>query len=79
MNLDNTDVTIGGVRMSAGAAGNVEWAGVAVADDLRRVRAGLTREELLAHCLDGAEDATTIAEWHEYVADLFIAAERTGS
>lgn len=64
-------VTVEGVRLSVEAARNCEYAGVSPADDLDRLRSGeITRDELLAECLDGAEEQDVIAGWHEYVTDL---------
>lgn len=46
-----------------------------VATDLRRLRDGTTPDELLAFCVDGAED-DELASWSEYVDDLVDALEQ---
>lgn len=61
------EITIDGVLMAWGAAANVEAAGVCVAADVSSLRAGKSAATLLAECVDGAEDAGVIADWHDYV------------
>ena len=63
-------VEVEGVRLSRAAAEVAEWAGVNPGDDLARLRAGLTREALLAECLSGAEGHKVESAWAEYVSDL---------
>ncbi len=65
-------VTVEGIEMTAGAAENVRETGISPSDDLERLRSGdLTRETLLAECLDGSEDddlnPTRNADWRAYV------------
>lgn len=67
-------VTIHGVRLGLQAARIVEAVGGNPADDVDRLRAGVSAETLLAECLDGVEDAETEAAWREYVSDVSIAA-----
>jgi hypothetical protein len=70
--MSASEVTIAGVTMSVEAARSVELAGVDVAADLARARAGLTSEELLAECLDGADEAHA-EDWRDYVASIMAA------
>lgn len=58
--------------MSIEAARSVEGAGVDVASDLARVRAGLTSEALIAECMDGA-DAAHAHDWEDYVSSVMAA------
>lgn len=68
-------VTIQGVTMARDAATSVEECGVDVAEDVRRLRSGeITREQLLAECLDGADD-DRVSAWHEYVSAVAMAVE----
>lgn len=74
--LTMTTITIENVKMSIGAAGNVEMVGAHPRADVARVRAGLSRDELLAECLDGCEDEPqTAADWREYVDAVMAAAD----
>ena len=60
-----------GIELSKAAIENVEECGVEVWDDLDQIRAGRwTRETLLEHCLNGA-DEDRVAGWHDYVDALF--------
>jgi hypothetical protein len=61
--------------LTPAARANVRETGADVAEDLRTLRLGTTtRDELLAHCLDGADD-DRIQGWRDYVATLAEAAE----
>lgn len=72
----SNEVTIQGVTMTVAAAQVVEAVSVDVAADVRAIRSGeQTRDELLAECLDGAEDESTRAAWHEYVSAVVAEAE----
>ena len=72
-------ITISGVTMTMGAARNVEATGTNVAGDVARLRSGLSREDLLAECLDGCDDETTAADWREYVSSVSTAAADVAS
>jgi hypothetical protein len=66
------------VKLSPAAQANVEETGIAPMDDVDNVRAGCyTREQLLAHCLDGA-DADRVKGWTEYVDAVMEEAARRG-
>ena len=66
-------IKIAGIEFSAETVGTLEWVGMAtpqsVRADLDRVRRG-DGDQLLAECLEGAEDEQTIAGWRDYVATL---------
>lgn len=64
------------IDLTEGATQNAEWAGIDPADDVRRVRAGLTEEALLDECLRGVEDEAVAADWHEYVDAIMVAASK---
>lgn len=65
---------IEGVKLSFAAAQNVEETGCSPREDIAALQAGtLTRETLLAHCLDGADD-NRVQGWRDYVEDIAIAA-----
>lgn len=68
-------ITIEGVRMSMGAARNVEATNTKPAADVARVRAGLSRRTLLAECMEGCDDPETGDDWREYVDAVMAAAE----
>jgi len=70
-----TNVTIGGATMTIAAARNLEETGTDVAADLAALRAGtMTRDALLAHCLNGA-DEDRVEGWREYVEAVSAAAQ----
>lgn len=63
--------------LSIAAQQNVEETGIDPQDDIDAVRAGrLTRESLLAECLDGA-DADRVQGWNDYVDAVMAAASGT--
>jgi len=78
--MANGDVVIGGVALSADVARRLEMAGMGsreVANDVEALRSGLsTRQQLLAHCVDGCEDATSEVEWAEYVSAVCAIVDR---
>lgn len=57
------------MKLSRAALEAVEETGIDPADDLARLRAGLTIPELLAECLNGADD-DRVEGWLDYVAAL---------
>jgi hypothetical protein len=82
--MANEKYTYGGVKLTRAAAENIESFLNPVAyvqDDLEALGRGVTREQLLDRCLDGAEDDGVIAGWHEYVDALVrhVEAERPRS
>jgi len=61
------------VRIPHEAMRSVEWAGVDVADDIRRIVSGeVTPAALLAECVDGCEPEH-VADWQDYVTAIEIA------
>lgn len=67
-------IVIEGVTMSLAAAQNVEETGCSPRAAIAALQAGLlTREQLLAHCLDGA-DENRVQGWRDYVEGIAIAA-----
>jgi hypothetical protein len=62
------------IKLSIAAQANVEETGCDVAADIEAIRSGEhTRESLLAHCLDGAEQDREQG-WREYVSAVSDAA-----
>ncbi len=74
--MNATHVTIAGVNLYRGAAASVEETGVDPSVDVDRVRRGLSSDELLAECLDGADDDRH-ADWVAYVDAIMLAAAET--
>lgn len=75
--MRNEKIEIDGVVMSRSAAEYVRATGTDVAADLRAILHGRPLEDLLAECLNGAEDggAECVRAWREYVGALKIARE----
>jgi hypothetical protein len=62
------------LKLSPAAAAAVEETGVDPADDVARVCSGkITEDDLLAECLDGADD-DRIQGWRDYVTAVAVAA-----
>lgn len=58
------------IEFTTAALENIEQTGTDFEDDLSRLRSGeVTREQLLAECLDGA-DEDVVEGWEDYVAAL---------
>lgn len=69
-------VRVQGVWMTSGAATNVQETNVDVAYDVAELRAGrVTRQTLLAYCLEGVEDTRRAADWEDYVSAVCLAAD----
>ena len=75
--MDRTDVTLGGVRLALETARTLEVVGMGdteVRADVARLTAGeVTREQLLAECLDGDDDDLA-GDWEDYVSSVVAAA-----
>ena len=75
--MDRTDVTLGGVRLALETARTLEVVGMGdteVRADVARLTAGeVTREQLLAECLDGDGDDLA-GDWEDYVSSVVAAA-----
>lgn len=67
-------INYGGLMLSADAVDNVRETGTVPADDVRRVREGLSAAVLLAECLNGADD-DRVTGWRDYVDAVVTAAE----
>jgi hypothetical protein len=68
-------VTVEGVGMSVEAARSAEAVGCSPREDVEALRSGrITAEQLLAECLEGADDESA---WREYVAAIELAASAT--
>jgi len=66
-------------RFTAAAQANIEETGADVAADIAALVAGTqTSEDLLAHCLDGA-DTDREQGWRDYVEAVALAAEQTSA
>lgn len=64
------------IDMSDAAAANVEETGAPVLADVARLLSGeITEDELLAECLDGADD-DRVQGWHDYVLACAAARRR---
>lgn len=77
MSTTTIETTISGATYTARipheAMRSVEFAGVDVAADIRRIVAGdVTTEALLAECLDGSEPEHE-SDWRDYVEALSVA------
>lgn len=73
--MKNDSIKVGGIEFTRAAAENIQETGCDPADDVDALRSGEhTRESLLAHCLDGA-DENRIQGWHDYVDAIADAAE----
>lgn len=59
--------------MTDAASENVRECGVDILKDIARVRNGLTADQLLSECLDGA-DADRVSGWADYVDAIIEAA-----
>lgn len=69
-----TAIIIDGVTLTAAAEECRQEVPCSVADDVADLRAGaFTRDELLAMCLDGA-DEDRVQGWHDYVDAICAAA-----
>lgn len=55
------------ISLTTAALANIEETGTDVDADIARVRDGLTRDVLLAECLDGADD-DRVEGWEDYVS-----------
>jgi hypothetical protein len=69
------NVKVEGVTMTMAAARNAELVGCSPAEDVQRVRDGLTYDALLDECLAGCERYGDTADgWREYADDIRLAA-----
>ena len=57
------------MKFTRAALENIEETGIVPARDLARLNAGLSPDDLLAECLDGA-DADRVPGWRDYVREL---------
>ena len=64
------------IKFTPAALANIDETGTNWRTDVAGLLAGTTREELLEHCLDGAEE-DRVEGWHDYVEAVVFEAEES--